>query len=215
MLFVDRPEAGTLLAEKLSGYRGALPLILAVPRGGVAVALPLWRHLGGELDLAIARKIGAPDQPELAVGAVTAGGYLLLNEKLAAQLHLPERYLKRASARERGEIARQLQLYRGRRNPPEIENRTVIVVDDGVATGFTLRAALEGVKQGRPKRLILAVPVGPAGILEQLRREVDELCYLAAPPHFAAVGQFYRDFRQISDSEVKAALEEARGGRRA
>lgn len=211
MLFEDRRSAGELLAKKLSGYRGQSPLILAVPRGGVAVALPIWRFLGGELDLTVARKIGAPDQPELAIGAVTGDGHMLLNESLVATLRLPEGYLERALAEEQTEITRRLKVYRGERVFPKIERRTVIVVDDGVATGFTLRAALRGVKQGRPRKLILAVPVGPPGILDRLRPEVDELHYLAAPPHFAAVGQFYLDFYQVGDNEVTAALAEAWG----
>jgi putative phosphoribosyl transferase len=209
VLFEDRRHAGELLANKLYAYRGRSPLILAVPRGGVAVAMPLWRSLGGEFDLIITRKIGAPGQPELAVGAVTGDGYVLLNEALAAQLQLPEGYVERISAEEQAEIKRRLQLYRGRRPLPEIEGRLVIIVDDGVATGFTLRAALQGIKQKRPQKLVLAVPVGPPETLARLGREVDEICYLEAPPYFAAVGQFYRDFRQVNDSEVTAALKEA------
>lgn len=213
MLFEDRREAGELLAKKLGRYRGQSPLILAVPRGGLDVALPLWRHLGGELDLTIARKVGAPDQPELAVGAISAEGHLLINEALVDKIPMPAGYLEHAAARERAEIARRLQLYRGERAPPQIEGRLVILVDDGVATGFTLCAALGGVKQGRPQKLILAVPVGPPESLAALGREVDELYYLEAPPHFAAVGQFYRDFRQVRDSEVITALGEAWGNR--
>lgn len=209
MLFEDRRHAGELLANKLYAYRGRSPLILAVPRGGVAVAMPLWRSLGGEFDLIITRKIGAPGQPELAVGAVTGDGYVLLNEALAAQLQLPEGYVERISAEEQAEIKRRLQLYRGRRPLPEIESRLVIIVDDGVATGFTLRAALQGIKQKRPQKLVLAVPVGPPETLARLGRKVDEICYLEAPLYFAAVGQFYRDFRQVNDSEVTAALKEA------
>lgn len=210
MIFEDRREAGELLADKLSRYRGRSPLILAVPRGGVAVALPLWRRLGGELDLTMASKVGAPDQPELAIGAVTAEGRLLLNETLVERLQLPGGYLERTVAREQAEIGRRLQLYRGKRSPPQIKGRLVILVDDGVATGFTLRAALKGVQQDRPQKLILAVPVGPPETLDALRGEVDELYYLEAPLHFAAVGQFFHDFRQVGDSEVIAALEEAR-----
>lgn len=209
MLFEDRQHAGELLAKKLSAYRGQSPLILAVPRGGISVALPLWRHLGGELDLIITRKLGAPGQPELAIGAVTGDGHLLLNEALVAQIRMPDGYLERVSAEEQAEITRRLHLYRGQRPPPDIIERLVIVVDDGVATGFTLRAALQGVKQGRPRKLVLAVPVGPPETITRLRREVDELYYLEAPPHFAAVGQFYRDFRQVNDSEVITALQEA------
>lgn len=212
MFFEDRRHAGELLAQKLQLYRGRSPLILAVPRGGVTVALPVWRHLGGHLDLIITRKIGAPAQPELAVGAVTGEGFLLLDEALAAQLRIPAGYVERISKAEQAEIKRRLQMYRGRRAPPQIEGRLVIIVDDGVATGFTLRAALQGIKRSRPRTLILAVPVGPPETLERLGREVDEVCYLEAPAHFAAVGQFYRDFRQVGDSEVVAALEEAWSG---
>lgn len=209
MLFQDRRHAGELLAQKLLAYRGQSPLILAVPRGGVLVALPLWRSLGGELDLIITRKIGAPDQPELAVGAVTGEGHVLLNESLAAQLRLPDGYVERASAEVQAEIKRRLELYRGRRPLPDVEGRLVILVDDGVATGFTLRAALQGIKRRQPQKLILAVPVGPPETLARLNKEVDEICCLEAPPYFAAVGQFYRDFRQVADSEVAAALNEA------
>jgi putative phosphoribosyl transferase len=172
VLFEDRRHAGELLANKLYAYRGRSPLILAVPRGGVAVAMPLWRSLGGEFDLIITRKIGAPGQPELAVGAVTGDGYVLLNEALAAQLQLPEGYVERISAEEQAEIKRRLQLYRGRRPLPEIEGRLVIIVDDGVATGFTLRAALQGIKQKRPQKLVLAVPVGPPETLARLGRKL-------------------------------------------
>jgi len=122
---------------------------------------------------------------------------------------MPDGYLERVSAEEQAEITRRLHLYRGQRPPPDIVERLVIVVDDGVATGFTLCAALQGVKQGRPRKLVLAVPVGPPETITRLRREVDELYYLEAPPHFAAVGQFYRDFRQVNDSEVITALQEA------
>ncbi len=209
MFLQDRRHAGELLAKSLSSYRGTMPLILAVPRGGVSVALPIWRSLGGDLDLIITRKIGAPGQPELALGAVTGEGYLLLNEALAAQLQLPAGYVERVSAGEQAEIKRRLQLYRGERPQPEIAGRLVILVDDGVATGFTLRAALLGIKEQMPQKLILAVPVGPPETLESLGREVDEIYYLQAPSYFAAVGQFYRDFSQVSDSMVTAALGEA------
>lgn len=206
MYFEDRRHAGACLAGELGGYRGREPLILAVPRGGVAVAVPIWRRLGGKLDLIMARKIGAPLQPELAIGAVTGEGRVMLNEALIAGMRLPDGYLEGAAAREQAEIARRLELYRGRRPPPVMGKRPVIVVDDGVATGFTLLAALKGIRRGRPDRLILAVPVGPPEALDRLRREVDELYCLQAPADFAAVGQFYRDFRQIGDDEVIAAL---------
>lgn len=209
MLFEDRRHAGVLLAEKLAAYRGCSPLILAVPRGGVPVALPIHQRLGGELDLVIARKIGAPGRPELALGAVTVAGRVLLNKALASQLQAPPGYVERASVKEQAEIKRRLQIYRGKRPPPVIDGRLVILVDDGVATGFTLRAALQDIMQRRPQKLILAVPVGPPETLESLAREVDEICCIESPPNFSAVGQFYLHFEQTGDSEVRAALEKA------
>ncbi len=207
-MFQNRRHAGELLANKLSLYRGCRPLVLAVPRGGIPVALPIWQSLGGEFDLSITRKIGAPGQPELAVGAVTGEGFLLINEPLAARLRLSNEYLERASAEEQAEIKRRLELYRGDRPQPAIEDRLVILVDDGVATGFTLRAALQGIKQRGPRKLILSVPVGPPETLHDLSQRVDEIYYLKAPTLFSAVGQFYDDFRQVGDEEVRAALRE-------
>lgn len=212
MLFKNRREAGERLARKLEGYRGTAPLILAVPRGGVAVAMPLWESLGGELDLSITRKIGAPGQPELALGAVTGEGLVMLNRELVAQLRVPQNYIDRVAAEEREEIRRRLQLYRGGRPRPCPEGRTVILVDDGVATGYTLLAALRGLRQKKPGRLILAVPVGPPDTVVRLSGEVDESHCLATPPYFAAVGQFYRDFQQVPDEEVISLLARAWAG---
>ncbi|NMA92701.1 MAG: phosphoribosyltransferase [Firmicutes bacterium] len=209
MFFKDRWQAGELLAKKLFGYRGGTPLILAVPRGGLPVALLLWRELGGELDLLITRKIGAPTQPELAIGAVAGDGYLLLNDALVERLHLPAGYLEHSCARERAEIKRRLKLYRGRRAPPVIAGRRVILVDDGVATGFTLRAALQEIRRQHPRELVLAIPVGPPETLRDLAEEVDKIYFLEAPSNFTAVGQFYEDFRQVEDREVIAILREA------
>lgn len=212
MLFKDRLHAGELLAEKLAAYRGEAPLVIAVPRGGVLVALPVWQRLGGELDLLITRKIGAPDQPELALGAVTGDGLIMLNESLVAQMRVPRAYIDKAAKAERKEIERRLRLYRGGRPLPEFEGKLVILVDDGVATGFTLLAALRGLRQKKPGQLILAVPVGPPETIAKLRPEVDELYYLEAPAYFAAVGQFYRDFKQISDHEVISILSDTWAG---
>lgn len=209
MLFENRCHAGELLSEKLAAYRGRSPLILAVPRGGVAVALPVWRSLRGGLDLLITRKIGAPYQPELAVGAVSGEGFVMLNESLVAQLRVTPSYIDRSVKAEQAEIVRRLRLYRGGRPAPEIDGKVVLLIDDGVATGFTLMAALKGLRQKKPDELVLAVPVGPPDTLARLGEEVDALYCLDAPPHFGAVGQFYRDFRQTTDAEVITALEEA------
>ena len=209
MLFKDRRHAGERLAERLSPYRARSPLVLAVPRGGVTVAAPVWESLGGDLDLLITRKIGAPYQPELALGAVTGDGFLLVNENLADQLQVSRAYLDDAAAKEQAEIRRRLKTYRGDRPFPEISGRLVLLIDDGVATGFTLLAALRSLRLKNPGELVLAVPVGPPDTLARLRREVDVLHFLEAPPHFAAVGQFYRNFDQVTDDAVIAILRQA------
>lgn len=209
MLFTDRSEAGELLAGKLLSYKGKNPLILAVPRGGMTVAEPVWEKIGGELDLIITRKIGAPRQPELAIGAVTGDGFIMLNEALLSRMNVDEKYIEKAAAEEMEEIKRRLEAYRGERSVPSADSRTVILIDDGVATGYTLLAALRSLKEKNPAWLVLAVPVGPPDTFERLRQEVDELVYLQAPANFAAVGQFYSRFDQVSDDEVSAVLKRA------
>ena len=209
MQFKDRREAGELLAEKLEYYREQNPLILAVPRGGVPVAEPVWEYLDGELDLIITRKIGAPHQRELAIGAISGDGFIMLNEGLISRLGVFPDYVERASKKEQAEIARRLELYRGDRPLPVIDKRLVILVDDGVATGYTLLAALRSLQEKKPSRLILAVPVGPPESFDRLRGEVDDLIYLDAPADFTAVGQFYRHFDQVQDADVIAILNKA------
>lgn len=209
MLFNDRRQAGEMLASRLDHLRDKQPLILAVPRGGVTVAEPVWERLGGELDLIITRKIGAPFQPELAIGAVTGDGFVMINEQLVARLNVDNDYINKTAAREQAEIKRRLRLYRGDRPLPAVDGRLVVLVDDGVATGYTLLAALRSLQEKEPSRLVLAVPVGPPDTFEMLEKEVDRLVYLEAPPHFTAVGQFYRRFDQVGDAEVKAVLKKA------
>ncbi|HED24385.1 MAG TPA: phosphoribosyltransferase [Firmicutes bacterium] len=211
MFFSDRRQAGEKIAIRLDSYRGEEPLILAVPRGGIAVAEPVWERLGGEIDLIITRKIGAPFQPELAVGAVSGDGFVMINEQLVSRMNIPEGYIESRAAEEQAEINRRLRLYRGDRPFPSIDNRLVILVDDGVATGYTLLAALRSLQQKQTLKLILAVPVGPPDTLARLAEEVDELVYLEAPPHFTAVGQFYVRFDQVGDAEVINVLQKAWG----
>lgn len=206
MLFRDRQEAGEQLAAKLTSYSGKQALLLAVPRGGVSVAEPLRGALGAELDLIITRKIGAPAQSELAIGAVSSDGFIMRNEKLVARLGVTEEYINHAALREEEEIKRRLVLYRGDRPLPVIDERIVIVIDDGVATGYTILAALRSVRRHNPARLVLALPVGPPDTLALLREEVDELVCLDAPADFRAVGQFYLDFSQVSDHEVRTIM---------
>lgn len=202
MFFKDRRQAGEKLATLLEHYKGQQPLILAVPRGGVAVAKPVWEALGGELDLIITRKLGAPGQPELAIGAVSGDGFVMLNKDLTSQLNVTEDYIQEVAEQEKQEINRRLKLYRGSRPQPKINNRLVILIDDGIATGYTILAALRSLREKSPSRLVLAVPVGPPETFGKLEKEVDDLVYIKAPENFAAVGQFYRKFNQISDREV-------------
>lgn len=209
MLFSDRSEAGGRLAARLEIYRDREPLILAVPRGGVAVAGPIREAIGGELDLIITRKIGAPHQRELAIGATSGDGFIMLNDELISRIGIFPDYVKKAAAKEQAEIARRLKLYRGDRPLPKIEGRLVIVVDDGVATGYTMLAALRSLREQKPAELALAVPVGPPETFDRLKNEVEALVYLEAPVDFAAVGQFYRSFDQVSDDEVIAILKNA------
>ncbi len=209
MLFKDRREAGEMLAERLQIYKGCDPLILAVPRGGVAVAAPIHSALGGELDLIITRKIGAPHQREMAIGATSSDGLVMLNDELISRLGIFPDYIQKAAAKEQDEIVRRLKLYRGEKKLPQIEGRLVIVVDDGVATGYTMLAALNSLRQHQPAELALAVPVGPPETFTRLKKEVNALVYLEAPVDFAAVGQFYQNYEQVSDAEVIAILQQA------
>jgi putative phosphoribosyl transferase len=209
-MFANRQEAGRELAARLAHLRGESPVVLGLPRGGVVVAAEIARSLGAPLDVLVVRKIPAPNQPELALGAVTDGAEprTVLNHQIVAALHVPSQYLERAIVVQLDEVRRRQALYREGRSPPALTGHTLIVADDGIATGATVAAGLEALRQARPSRLVLAVPVGPPETLERLRASVDELVCLAAPPHFAAVGAFYEDFRQTSDAEVVALLRE-------
>lgn len=209
MLIDNRREAGMQLASRLEIYREREPLILAVPRGGVVVAELIHKTLGGELDVIITRKIGAPHQRELAIGATSGDGLVMLNDDLVSRLGVFPDYIQKTAEKEQAEIVRRLKKYRGSRPLPNIEGRLVLVVDDGVATGYTLLTALKSLRQHNPAELALAVPVGPPETFARLKKEVDALVYLEAPVDFAAVGQFYRDFSQVSDDEVVEILNRA------
>ncbi|NLN07524.1 MAG: phosphoribosyltransferase [Firmicutes bacterium] len=202
----NRQQAGAVLAEKLLPYREENILVLAVPRGGVPVAVPIARTLDAELDLIIPRKITTPQQPELAVGAVCEDGEVLLNRHLVNYFKLSREDIDRLAAGEVAEIKRRLQLYRGGRPPAAIGGRTVIVVDDGVATGFTITAALRFARKKQPRKLILAVPVAPPDTVAKLAGEADVLVCPLQPEFFTAVGQFYDEFPQLTDREVISFL---------
>jgi putative phosphoribosyl transferase len=210
MPFADRTEAGKKLAAALATYRSEQPVVLALPRGGVPVAREVAAALAAPLDLVLVRKIGVPMQPELAMGAVVDGPepMTVRNEDVIRLAGVSDPEFDRVRDREIAEIARRRAQYIGDRPHPELSGRTAIVVDDGVATGATTRAALRAVRARKPRRLVLAVPVAPTSTLAELRREADDLVCLEDSEAFGAISMFYDDFRQIADTEVKTILAE-------
>ncbi len=212
MSFQNRTDAGRRLAKALQGYRQQQPVVLALPRGGVPVAAEVSAALGAPLDLVIARKIGVPDQPELAMGAVAEGAEpaIVRNEDVIVLAGISNAEFNAVCKRERLEIERRRRLYVGDRAPVEVEGRTAIVIDDGIATGATMRAAVLAVRTHKPKKVVLAVPVAPTSTIEELRRDVDDVVCLESHEVFGAIGFFYRDFRQVSDEEVIDLLARSR-----
>jgi putative phosphoribosyl transferase len=208
MVFQDRREAGRLLAKELSSFQGRDDLIvLGIPRGGVVIGHEIAQALNAPLDVYITRKIGAPHNPELALGAVASDGTLILDHQLVKRLGVSQDYIDAESERQKREIERRIAEYRGESPIPELKDKVVILADDGVATGATTLATIRAVRTQEPAQLILAVPVGPRDTIESLKREVDQLSCLHAPEIFWAVGAFYNVFDQTSDAEVKALLE--------
>ncbi len=210
-MFRDRAEAGQLLAERLSKYENEDVLVLALPRGGVPVGFEIAKRLHAPLDVAIVRKIGAPMQEELAIGAIVDGAHpiVVLNDNLVAELGISRFYIDRQEQELLKEIERRHRLYRRGRESYDVAGRTVIVVDDGIATGATVRAVLKALRQGKPAKLVLAVPVAPPDTIASLSGEVDDLVCLDVPRGFMAISMFYGRFDQTSDSEVVRLLEAA------
>jgi len=204
MPFSNRTEAGRKLAEALAFYKGQHPVILALPRGGAPVAAEIAAALEAPLDLVLVRKIGVPFQPELAMGAVVDGQEPLVvrNEQVIRMAEINESEFDAIRDRELEEIERRRKLYLGSRPHPELKGQTVIIVDDGIATGATIRVALRAIRMRKPRKLILAVPVAPTQSLDELRTEADEIVCLEDYEDFGAIGLYYSDFRQISDAEV-------------
>jgi putative phosphoribosyl transferase len=209
MIFRDRIDAGRQLAERLAGYRDQDPIVLGLPRGGVPVAYEVARALDAPLDVAVARKLGAPGQPELGVGAI-APGVSVVDETALRWLGLDDSDLQPIVEDETRELHRRLLLYRGADRLPDVNGRHVIVVDDGIATGVTTRAVCRALRRLHPAHLVLAVPVGAPESVEALRPEVDELICLHQPEPFRAVGLWFEDFSQTSDREVLELLERRR-----
>ncbi len=210
MRFRDRREAGRAVAGKLQAHADHPgTVVLALPRGGVPVAFEVARELHAPLDVFVVRKLGLPGHDELAMGALATGGVRVINQDLVRDLRLPEAVVEAVTARERRELERRERLYRGDRPPLDVRGRTVILVDDGLATGSSMRAAVVALRQRRPARIVVAVPVGAPETCAALQAEADETICANTPVHFESVGQWYDDFSQTTDAEVKELLERA------
>lgn len=214
MVFANRNDAGVRLAAKLGHYKGEDVVVFALPRGGVPVAAPVARALDAPLDLVLVRKLGVPQQPELAMGAIADAGQpvIVRNDDVIAMAHVSETEFDAACGRERAEIERRRRLYLGSRPRADAKGCIAIVIDDGIATGATTRAALRAIHACLPKKLVLATPVAAPDALESLRSETDEIVCLESPTKFGAIGYFYRDFHQLEDDEVIAILDRFRPG---
>lgn len=210
MMFRDREEAGRELAEHLRHYAGNQDvLVLALPRGGVPVAFTLAQQLRVPLDVFLVRKLGVPWQPELAMGAVATGGVRVINYEVVRSCGIAPEQIEHAAAVQNAVLEQNERLLRNHRPAPELEGKTVILVDDGLATGSTMRAAIAAVRAQRPRRIVVAVPVGSLITCGELRPEVDELVCASTPEPFWAVGQWYADFSAVSDDEVRSLLARA------
>ncbi|MBI1874830.1 MAG: phosphoribosyltransferase [Acidobacteria bacterium] len=208
--FRDRVEAGRLLAGELDRYvLRADVVVLGLPRGGVPVAYEVARALRAPLDVMVVRKLGLPQQPELAMGAIASGGVRVLNTDLLAYLHVSEDTIQSVAEREQRALEARERAYRGMRPPTDLAGRTVVLVDDGLATGASMRAAVSAARQRGASRIVVAVPVAAPETIDEMRREVDEIVYVQAPSRFSAVGLWYEDFAETSDDTVRDLLQRA------
>jgi predicted phosphoribosyltransferase len=206
-VFRDRTEAGRVVAERLAGYAGRPEvLVLALPRGGVPVAHEVARALHASLDVFLVRKLGVPGHEELAMGAVATGGVRVLNEQVVRALRIPDAAIHAVVRQEQQELARRERLYRGDRPPPDVRGKTVILVDDGLATGASMIAAARALRQQEPGRIVVAVPIASRDTCELLRDEVEDVICAVTPEPFYAVGLWYEDFSQVTDDEVRDLL---------
>lgn len=205
--FANRTEAGRLLAEKLGKYAGRDDVIvLGLPRGGVPVAYEVAKRLGAPLDVFIVRKLGVPGFEELAAGAIASGGVRVLNEDVMLAIPHADEAIEAVTARETAELERREHEYRDGRPAPELRDRAVILIDDGLATGATMRAAVKALRQSAATKIVVAVPVGPPDTCREIEQQADETICLSTPEFFQAVGQYYEDFSQTSDDDVRELL---------
>jgi predicted phosphoribosyltransferase len=215
MIFPDRTEAGKYLATKLLSYKDRQDvLVLALPRGGVPVAFEVAQALHVPLDIFLVRKLGVPGHEELAMGAISTGGVRVLNEDTVEYLRIPEHVIDAIAAEELKELERRERAYRGNRPEPDVKGKTVILIDDGLATGSTIRAAAQALRQQQPARIVVAVPVSAPETCDEYRIGVDEIICAVTPEPFLGVGMWYLDFSQTTDEEVRDLLERARGEKR-
>lgn len=210
MLFQNRTIAGQMLVEKLTNYTNRSDVIvLGLPRGGVPVAFEVAQALKAPLDVLVVRKLGVPEQEELAMGAIAVGGVRIINQYIINSLKISEEKIARVAAQEERELERREHLYRGDRPFPDLQKRTVIIVDDGLATGATMWAAVASVRQQHPARIIIAVPVAAPATCRELQTRVDEILCVTTPEPFYSVGLWYKDFPQTTDAQVRELLEKA------
>jgi len=210
MVFRDRADAGRALAQRLAQYAHRPDvLVLALPRGGVPVGYEVARALNVPLDVFLVRKLGVPGQEELAMGAIATGGVRILNEEVVRALQIPEDAIESVAESQWRELERCERAYRDDRPLPEVRGRTILLIDDGLATGSTMRAAIAALRQQQPARIVVAVPVASAATAEELSQEVDEVVCVQTPEPFYAVGSWYKDFSQTSDAEVHELLQQA------
>ena len=211
-MFKDRRQAGDALADALKDLKGEDLIVLAIPRGGVVVGDAVARALGAPLDVVVTKKIGAPGEPEYAIGAVTQDGEVILDDEAVRMLGADRDYVEREAGRQAEEVRDRMRRFRGDRPVPKLKGRTVVIVDDGIATGSTVLAAARFVKKQGPKSIVVAVPVGPAEAVARMSDEVDRVVCLETPEPFFAIGEFYSDFEQVGDDEVKRILDSYRSG---
>lgn len=205
MIFKDRVDAAKKLAKKLEWVKKEDPIILAIPRGGVVTGDVIASELGVKLDIIVSRKVGAPHNPELAIGAVTHDGSYFPNVDIVRMLNVPQKYIDSEISAQIKEIERRLMKFRGTKEY-HLEGRTVVLVDDGIATGATMFVAIQWVKKQKPKQIIVAIPVGPKDTIEKLNEAVDKVAVLQSPLYFNAVGEFYREFDQVEDYQVQEIM---------